>query len=200
MIQARALFRDPIEFKPQFKMVLTCNTLPEIPSTDDGTWRRIRIVEFISKFTSKPNPNVPTEFLADPNLDEKLDLFKETFMSLLIEFYKKYREHGLIEPEEVLKATLEYKATSDKFAQFCEQCCEKCDGKESLVLDAYATYKSWLHDAYPESRAASKPDFVKMMSKIIGNPGRTSTGNNGWTKYNIKYDPYGGGGQGGDSV
>ena len=27
---ARGLHKDPIEFKPQFKMVLTCNVLPDI--------------------------------------------------------------------------------------------------------------------------------------------------------------------------
>jgi phage/plasmid-associated DNA primase len=50
LITARPLHCNPITFKPKFKLVLTCNELPTIPSDDDGTWRRIRVVEFISKF------------------------------------------------------------------------------------------------------------------------------------------------------
>ena len=53
-IIARALFKEPIEFKPQFTMVLTCNDKPELPPDDDGTWRRIVLVEYRSKFRHDP--------------------------------------------------------------------------------------------------------------------------------------------------
>ena len=49
-ITARALFKEPIDFKPQFKLVLCCNDKPELPPDDEGTWRRIILVEFNSKF------------------------------------------------------------------------------------------------------------------------------------------------------
>ncbi len=47
-IYARGLFKDPIQFKPQFKMILLCNELPKINADDNGTWRRIRVVKFVS--------------------------------------------------------------------------------------------------------------------------------------------------------
>ena len=53
-IIARTLFKEPVEFKPQFKMVLTCNDLPKLPPNDGGTWRRVRATEFISKFKDDP--------------------------------------------------------------------------------------------------------------------------------------------------
>jgi len=53
-IIARALFKEPIEFKPQFKMVLTCNDKPELPPDDEGTWRRVVLVEYRSKFRHDP--------------------------------------------------------------------------------------------------------------------------------------------------
>ena len=53
-IIARALYKEPQEFKPQFKMVLTCNDRPELPPDDEGTWRRVVLVEYTSRF--KPEP------------------------------------------------------------------------------------------------------------------------------------------------
>ena len=53
-IIARTLFKEPVEFKPQFKMVLTCNDLPKLPPNDGGTWRRVRATEFVSKFKDSP--------------------------------------------------------------------------------------------------------------------------------------------------
>ena len=38
-IQGRALFKDTNIFVPQFKLVVCTNTLFEISSNDDGTWR-----------------------------------------------------------------------------------------------------------------------------------------------------------------
>lgn len=53
-IITRALFKDPIEFKPQFTLVLTCNEKPEMPPDDEGTWRRVVLVEYKSKFRHEP--------------------------------------------------------------------------------------------------------------------------------------------------
>ena len=58
-IIARKMYAEPVEFKPQFKMLLTCNILPDIKSSDRGTWRRVRAVEFTSVFTDNPDPNDP---------------------------------------------------------------------------------------------------------------------------------------------
>ena len=65
ILLARGLHQAPIQFKPQFKMVLTCNVLPEINASDRGTWRRVRKVEFKSVFTDKPDPDDPFQFEID---------------------------------------------------------------------------------------------------------------------------------------
>ena len=53
-IQGRALFKDTITFVPQFKLVVCTNTLFDVKSNDDGTWRRIRVCDFMSKFLDTP--------------------------------------------------------------------------------------------------------------------------------------------------
>ena len=42
--------KEPFEFTPQFKLICMCNDLPHIPSNDDGTWRRLEVVDFIARF------------------------------------------------------------------------------------------------------------------------------------------------------
>ena len=49
-ITARGLYKGPFEFTPQFKLICMCNDLPHIPSNDDGTWRRLEVVDFIARF------------------------------------------------------------------------------------------------------------------------------------------------------
>ena len=48
-IQGRAPYMlATVSFIPQFKLVVTCNNLMKVNSTDHGTWRRIRAVPFLS--------------------------------------------------------------------------------------------------------------------------------------------------------
>lgn len=120
-IQCRSLFKEPIRFKPMFKMILTCNHMPSIPPDDGGTWRRVRRVEYTSKFVDNPNPENPNEFMIDRELTYKFEAWKETFMAILLQYYKKYKKTGkIVEPEEVLHYTREYQRKNDTFADFCE--------------------------------------------------------------------------------
>lgn len=198
-IQARSIYKEPEEFRPQFKMILTCNHLPSVPADDDGTWRRIRIVEFKSRFVTKPNPQVPTEFVADPELDQKIDKFKETFMALLIEYYALYKEIGLKEPEEVMSATNEYKKSNDLIAQFTEQYVVKGESSDMCKIpDTYNAFRQWCAENYPDNNPSGKNSnrayFVKVASKILGPAGIGKGGVNGWLGYRLVFEDDEGGG------
>ena len=62
--------KEMIEFKPQMKYFLICNQLPVIPSIDDGTWRKLRVIDFNSKFVD--NPTVSNEFKINTNLKQEI--------------------------------------------------------------------------------------------------------------------------------
>jgi len=98
-----------IDYKPQFKIVYQCHYWPRLPVDDEGVWRRVSLVEFESRFVENPDPQNPYEFKRDAGFGLKLDLWKQTFMFMLIEKYKIYRKHGLIEPTTVINATKEYR-------------------------------------------------------------------------------------------
>jgi len=167
-IMARLIYKEPIEFKPQFKMILTCNNLPNVPSDDGGTWRRIRVVEFTSRFCDNPDPDRENEFLIDPELSDKFHHWKEYFMSLLIEYYKKYMETGITEPDEVLQCTKEYQKNNDTFLEFVEQECERSDEDFVSYVDIYAAFRLWCKENNMQVICSKKRDFIKSISKILG--------------------------------
>jgi phage/plasmid-associated DNA primase len=121
-ITARQLHCAPITFRPRFKLVLTCNELPGIPSNEDATWRRIRVVEFISRFCDNPDPRNPYEFHADKSLQTKMEDWREVFMHMLIGFFQNnYKINGIPEPAEVLRNTASYRSDSDIYKQFVDE-------------------------------------------------------------------------------
>jgi P4 family phage/plasmid primase-like protien len=166
-IQARALFKEPIEFKPQFKMVLVCNHLPNVPSDDGGTWRRIRLVEFTSRFTANPDPEKENEFPIDTDLSYRFVDWREHFMALLIQCYSIYRKEGITEPEEVLKCTKEYQKNNDYFLEFVEAELERNDMSFLSVNDAFTVFKTWQRDNAPGLKITKK-DVTTGVDKTCG--------------------------------
>ena len=156
-ILCRGLYKEPFEFKPQFKMILTCNELPEVPSDDGGTWRRIRVIEFLSKFCE--NPKKPNEFPMDLELSDKFDRWAETFMSMLIERHKHINPNNIHEPMEVRIATESYKNNNDIIGQY---------KNERLIIDSedtntrtglmtiYNDFRLWCYSNIPKSK--KQPD------------------------------------------
>jgi P4 family phage/plasmid primase-like protien len=167
-IQARMLYKEPIEFKPQFKMILACNHLPSIPSDDGGTWRRIRVVEFTSKFCENPNPEILNEFLMDKELSLRFDEWREYFMSMLIEYHKEYIKNGIKEPEEVLKCTREYQRSNDCYLDFVESELEKSPDNSLNKGEAHTCFKLWVVDNAPlHFKNIVKKTFTTALDKIL---------------------------------
>jgi P4 family phage/plasmid primase-like protien len=167
-IMARAMYKDPIEFKPQFKMVLTCNQLPTVPSTDNGTWRRLRVIEFTSKFVDVPNPANANEFIMDCDLSNNFIIWKEYFISLLINYYKKYVEIGITEPDEVLYCTKEYQRNNDVFLDFVEQELIRDEMEFVSYNQVLNSIKGWIKDNNITHISPKKKDLEINLKKCLG--------------------------------
>lgn len=160
-IIARELFKAPITFKLQGTMIMCCNDLPQVTSIDGGTWRRIRVIEFKSRFCD--NPVKSNEFLIDPNLKSKMKNWRPYFMSILIYWYNKYLYEGLHEPEEVKKATDRYKVDNDKFNEYFDQNIEEEQRSFETIKTIYNNFTSWWSFNYPTSRL---PDIKELRRAI----------------------------------
>lgn len=176
-ITCRGLFQDPIEFKPQFTPFLICNDKPELPPHDDGTWRRIRLIEFISRFVAEENEidHSYNKYLIDYSLSEKIHTWGEAFFWILIEYYKKYRAAGseIKDPAEVMEYTNNYRKQNDIFNAFFNDCIYKDSLNDVLYLnDAYREYKQWFKENYAGTgnKPQKKDELQRYITKKLGNP------------------------------
>lgn len=163
-IQARALYGAPFEYKPQFKLLLTCNKLPSIPANDGGTWRRLRVTPFEAKFVDpKVKIEDPTiQFIKDPTLIERMLEWKSGFMWLLLnKYYPKYKDGGLIEPKKVTQYTDKYKQDSDIIYEFLAEMfiITKDEKDKEALQQMYNFFKSWYREAHTASGVAPRKDF-----------------------------------------
>ena len=171
-IQARGLHKDPIEFKPQWKIVMTSNVLPSVSANDNGTWRRIRVTEFISRFMEPKDmkPGKKYQFPIDYDLSTKLQQWPEAFMNILIKAYHNFDKNGLVEPPEVLKNTEAYKEESDCMLQFINECLEESPGEKIKIDETYFIFKEWYKNSGNTNKLPSKKDLKTNVSNMFGNP------------------------------
>ena len=213
-VQTRELFKAPCEWRPQFKLFLLCNQLPHVPSDDGGTWRRIRVVEFGSKFVDHPNPERSNEFPIDLELSGKIEGWKEHFMALLLQYYRRYVTRSLEEPDAVVRCTRDYQRTNDHMADYVDTCIEKVekrpvDGDDEpqqqqqvqkpdafLALDdAFAELKEWIRADQVPIKLPKKNALQKYLDRALLRSTQVK-GRIGYRGYRIR-DRFGGGGGGG---
>ena len=149
-IQGRALFKDTITFIPQFKLVVCTNTLFDIKSNDDGTWRRIRVCDFLSKFLEKPYEEeekfpvelYPYQYKIDKNIDNKFNEWAPIFMSILVE--KAFETQGNVNDcPIVMQASDKYREDKDYLAQFVKDKLRKVDGAKLKKTELTEDFKIW---------------------------------------------------------
>jgi len=177
-ILVRDLFKgsgDMIEFKPQMKYFLTCNQLPTIPSIDDGTWRRLRVILFGSKFT--PNPKKSNEFMLDTSLKQKIDQWAPTFISYLIYIYNtEYKVNTILkDPEEVMAFTNQYKMENDYYTEFITDKINITSSiNDTIKRDNLCDeFKEWYKRTYDFKTIPKKSEIIKFMSKEFGPPNKS---------------------------
>lgn len=177
-VEARGLFEDQSKFKITGKIFMLCNTLPTINTMDTGTWRRINVVPFESKFVdttvekSNPDANI---YPRDNNLDEKLRRWRTLFMSRLIHIYKtEYLPNGIGEdPVIISRESNSYKDTFDSFAKFIKERTYLVKDCEENKDEFFRQYKNWYIDIGGGiGRKLSQPEFYKRLYHTFGLPNK----------------------------
>jgi P4 family phage/plasmid primase-like protien len=168
-IQGRALFKETVTFVPQFKLVVCTNTLFKINDTGDGTWRRIRVCDFLAKFKESPksgDPDEPYQFPIDKKIESKFEQWKEPFISKLVEIAK--RKKGLVtDCEMVLCKSNAYREDQDYLSEFMKDNIERKEGGKIKKTEVYETFKQW-YALQHGGRAPKGKDVYDFMDKKFG--------------------------------
>jgi len=133
-VTARFLWAELFEFTPTHKLWLSTNHKPEIRGTDNAIWRRIRLIPW--------SVTIP---LAEQNKKLPATLRRELagILAWIVRGCLEWRREGLQAPDEVRRATGQYRAEMDVLAGFLAECCELDTGHWEYAKDLYECYKRW---------------------------------------------------------
>lgn len=133
-IAARYLNSNPFTFTPTHKLWLFGNHRPAISGTDDGIWRRIKMVPFLASFRG-----------ASANQDLKLRLEAEAtgILAWAVRGCLEWQAQGLGACAAVDGATSDYRTETDTIGAFLAECCVDDVTAEVKASTLYGIYSQW---------------------------------------------------------
>jgi putative DNA primase/helicase len=133
-VRARRMRENFWQFKPTHKVVLATNHRPTVRGTDNGIWRRLRLVPFAVKVEGAK---------ADTLMGEKLKAEHPGILAWSVRGCLAWQRDGIIEPTCVAEATEAYRSEQDVFAAFLEECTIQEPSVRTRSTDLYDAYRTW---------------------------------------------------------
>lgn len=135
-ITARFLNKEFFTFMPAFKPWLATNYKPKVKGTDDGFWRRVRLIPFTVSFLGREDKSLLTALMAElPGI-----------LNWAVDGCISWQLHGLGTAGAVADATREYREESDSIAEFIRDCCVLHADASISSARLYAIYTEWAEE------------------------------------------------------
>jgi P4 family phage/plasmid primase-like protien len=177
LVEARGLFKDQERFKITGKIFLACNRLPPMHSMDGGTWRRIRVIPFDSKFLPHGDPLIDVSrhfYPRDDMLDEKLKQWRVPFFSLLVHYYEtRYCPNGIKKvPSVVMQASDNYKGNFDSFGKFIKARVRRDPSWDDPATfnKFWSSYRSWHTEENPTGKRLTQNELKIRLNEMYQVP------------------------------
>ncbi len=136
-ISARFMRGEWFDFQPRLKLWLATNHKLQVRGTDEGIWRRIRLIPF--------TVSIPPEE-QDKELYDKLIEELPGILNWALEGLRLWQAEGLGTPEAVMAATNEYRQEQDSLNTFLEDCCVCEIGARTTARELYTRYVTWCEE------------------------------------------------------
>jgi putative DNA primase/helicase len=160
-ITAKALYKMPFTYHPQFKLILSSNNKPDIKHQDHGTWRRIRLVPFeVTIPEDQQNKDLP--HLLRDELPGILAWAVRGAMAWWED--RQAGKEGLKTPDIVLQATEAYKEDMDVIGDFLRSKFVFYENYRVEEKQVFALYETWCADN-KERYPYKKTNLYKMVEE-----------------------------------
>lgn len=158
-ISARAMYKDPFDYMPQFKLWLATNHKPKIRGSDHAIWRRIYLIPFLVRFVDREKvDDEGGRHVKDPELINKLKAERAGILAWMVRGCLEWqRLNSLNPPADVLTATQDYQEGEDNISAFIEDCCNVRRSFSEAFGLLYAAYLNWCdanEEGEPQNRTA----------------------------------------------
>jgi putative DNA primase/helicase len=110
-ITARALYKAPFEFRPNFKLFLATNFKPAVNAADGALWDRLKLIELKNQISDGARDN---------RLHDKLIAEASGILNWCLEGLAAWHREGLSPPASIKAAIAAYRVESDWLDQFRE--------------------------------------------------------------------------------
>ena len=139
-ITARAMYKEPITFLPQFTLWLATNHRPKAPNDDEALWERIRELPFPTVIPPEERDPQVRVVLRDP------DVSGAAILAWAVEGCLAWQSEGLAPPEVVRHATQDYRQEMDPLRDFLETYCILGDGHWATASDLRSAYEQFARE------------------------------------------------------
>lgn len=174
-ITARRMRMDFYQFQPSHLLVLQTNHRPKVQGTDEGVWRRLRLIPF--------SHTVPPE-RRDSRLPEKLRAELPGILQWALTGWRRYQTQGFNDPPAVRAATADYREASDVVGLFLSEVCEEVPELTETARDLYQAYAEWCEDTGERQR--TQKEFGMRLAEQGFEQSRGSGGVRRWRGIRIK--------------
>lgn len=172
-VKARRMREDFWHFDPSHTFCMLTNHKPLVQGTDEGIWRRIRLVPW--------DVVIPAED-RDTKFGDRLALEVDAVLAWLVDGYQQWRDHGLDEPDRVTYATAEFRAESDTLGRFIA---ERCIVSPLMTVGSTELYTQWQRwctgEGVPSEQVGTQTSFASALQNNKGyNNRKDGTGRKRW--------------------
>jgi putative DNA primase/helicase len=136
-LKAEAKYCAPFDFRPVGKLWMFGNHKPQIRGTDEGIWRRFKLVNF-SNTVPPERRNPELQAILKAELPGILNWCLAGYQQLIKQGYK------ITEPTSVKAATEEFRHDSDILAQFLAEATNETPGTTLTKRELWEHYVLWL--------------------------------------------------------
>lgn len=156
-IQACKKYKDPFHFVPSHQVVLYTNHLPRVAASDDGIWRRLKVIPFNAKIKGNSDIKNYADYL--------FENAAPAIMKWIIEGAQKVSgcDHKVDDPKCVKDAIAAYREENDWLGHFLSECCEVGDGLTEKSGEFYQQYRAYCIQSGEYTRSTT--DFYAAVEK-----------------------------------